>query len=189
MRILGLDCGSSSIKAVEIDSAFGRYDIHDYHECPITAEMPIAAAIRKIIQSLPKPPDRVVMSMPIGKTTFRTLSLPTRDKKSIQSSVGFELEDELPFAIDACTYDYVILSQNKQGSQVHIAATLKSHVQTVLDFCKIHKLDPDTLTTEEWSYRTLLNRIIQIGAQEAPVLLKWAIKKRFFIYIGGIHPL
>ena len=32
MRIVGIDLGTSSIKAVEVDSAFGRFEIHDYHE-------------------------------------------------------------------------------------------------------------------------------------------------------------
>jgi Tfp pilus assembly PilM family ATPase len=32
MKIIGVDLGTSSIKAVEIDSAFGRYEVQEYHE-------------------------------------------------------------------------------------------------------------------------------------------------------------
>ena len=35
MRILGLDIGSAQVKAVEIDTAFGRYELRDYHEVAI----------------------------------------------------------------------------------------------------------------------------------------------------------
>ena len=65
------------------------------------------------------------MSLKTRQVTFRNLQLPTRDKKAIQSGVGFELEDELPFSIENAAYDYSIISQSKAGTQVHVAATLK----------------------------------------------------------------
>src|SRR5262249_54413885 len=103
MRILGIDRGGTSIKAVEVESSFGRYEIREEYEQaiePTPDGSGAALALTKLIQGLPKPPDRIAVALPTGETTFRNLKLPTRDKKAIQSAVGFELDDELPFAVE-----------------------------------------------------------------------------------------
>lgn len=171
MRILGIDWGSSSIKAVEMDSAFGRYDIHDYHEQSITPETPPEKALSQLISSLPKTPDRIIVSLPNSASTFRNLQLPTRDKKAIQAGVGFELEDELPFPTEESVLDYVILSQGKQGSYIHVAATIKKHLTSAIASWQGGQVDPDFISTESWAYRTLLNRVLGPNGQAAPVLL------------------
>jgi general secretion pathway protein L len=185
MRILGIDLGSSSIKAVEVDSAFGRYDIHDYHESPITPDITPQSAIIQLLQKLHKTPDRVVLALPTGQTTFRNLQLPTRDKKAIQSGVGFELEDELPFSLEDAVYDYAILSQSKQGSTVHVAASLKKHLASSIIQWQEAELNPDTVTTEAWAYRACLNRVVTPGSsvQNSPVLLIQIGHARTTLYI------
>src|SRR3712207_3189188 len=101
MRILGVDIGSTSIKAVELDSAFGRYEIHEYHDVPIVPAadpaQSLQEAVNRLMAGLHKQPDRIGMAMRTGQLTFRNLQLPTRDKKAIQAGVGYELDDELPF--------------------------------------------------------------------------------------------
>jgi type IV pilus assembly protein PilM len=160
MRILGIDLGSSSIKAVEMDSAFGRYDIHDYHEKPLEPGDSQERALAELFQALTKQPDRVAIAMQSGHTTFRNMMLPTKDKKSIRSGVGFELEDELPFPAEDSMNDFSVLLQSKQGSQLHVAATLKRHLSQAIENCQKSSVDPDVITTEAWAYKTLLNRVI-----------------------------
>ena len=171
MRILGIDLGSSNIKALEMDSAFGRYDIHDYHEHVLQPGENPDEELAKIIARLPKAPDKVVVALSSDHATLRNLQLPTKDKKTIQSTIGFELEDELPFPSDESVFDYTLLSQGKQGTSAHVAATLKRHlVSTVMNW-ENKKLDPDVITTEPWAYRVLLNRLAGPTPQDYPVLL------------------
>src|SRR5690349_12005769 len=113
MRILGIDFGSASIKSVEMDSAFGRFEIRDYHEQAVQPEELWQDAVKRLIAALPKPPDKIIVALPTAYNTFRNVLLPTRDKKSIQSGIGFELEDELPFSLDDATIQYTILNQSK----------------------------------------------------------------------------
>jgi type IV pilus assembly protein PilM len=183
MRILGIDIGSSSIKALEMDSAFGRYDIHDYHEVELKATDDPEVALSKLVGTLTKTPDRIVVALPAGKVTLRNLQLPTRDKKSILSGVGFELEDELPFPMEEATYDYTVLNQGRQGSAVHVAATLKRHAASTLARYENSKLAPDMMTTEPWAYRTLLNRVLGPNAPDAPVLLIDIGQNRTLFYV------
>ena len=181
--ILGIDLGSSSIKAVEFDSAFGRYEIHDYYEHPIIPGTDFGQALGRLMQSLPKQPDKVAIAFRTGQVTFRNLKLPTRDKKSIQAGVGFELDDELPFPMEKAAYDFSILGQSKQGTSLHVAATLKSNLASAIEAWGAAGINPDLITTESWAYRTLLSRILSKPEQEEPVLLIQLGNERTTLYV------
>lgn len=178
MRILGIDLGSTSVKAVDFDSSFGRYEIRDYYEQKVPTGGTHAEALKTLLAALPRTPDKVALCLPAGKMTFRNLALPTRDKKKIQASIGFELEDDLPFSLDDAAFDYSVLSTAGQTSQVHATATLGKYIEELLAVCTAAGIDPDMITTEAWAYRTLFNKIISAPTQEKPVL---------FVQIGHEH--
>ncbi len=183
MRILGIDLGTASIKAVEMDSAFGRYEIHDYHEIKRAPGTPPGEVITQFIAGLSKKPDKIAVAMKTGNLTFRNITLPTRDKKAILAGVGFELEDELPFQMENSVYEYCILSQTKQSTFLHVAATLKKHVGAALAGWLDAGIDPDMITTEAWAYRALMNRVLDEQVQQKPVLLVHIGHERTTMYL------
>jgi type IV pilus assembly protein PilM len=187
MRILGIDVGNKSIKAVELDTAFGRYEIHEYHETPLNPTLEpaqaVSDALESLLRGLPRPPDKISVALSSSQVTFRNLKLPTRDRKGIATTVQFEIEDELPFPLEDAVFDYAILSQSKQGSSIHVAATLARHVAARLSTFVGAGIDPDLLTTEAWAYRNLVNRVLNPAAQETPVLLLDMGHDRTVLYI------
>ena len=183
MRILGVDWGSHSIKAVEIDSAFGRFEIRDYHELQLEGSTEPGQVLQSLISGLPKKPDRVAVAMSSADVTFRNLQLPTRGKKAIQAAIGFELEDELPFPLEQAVYDYTAVSQSKNATLVHVAASLKKRIAVTLAKYASAEIDPDLLTTEAWAYRTLFNRIVPAQTMQKPVLLVQIGKERTTLYV------
>ena len=171
MRILGLDIGSSSVKAVEVDSSFGRYEIREYYEqAVLSGQRPVEAAAI-LVQGLGKKPDRIVVSLPGNSVTQRTLVVPSRDKKSIKAAVTFELEDDLPFDLEHAIYDSCVLSHSSEGSRIHIAVSLQKHAKDFLAQLQSVGIDPDLLTTESWAYRTYLNRVAPPASRTTPMLL------------------
>jgi type IV pilus assembly protein PilM len=186
MRILGIDLGSQSIKAVEVDSAFGRYEIHDYHEIARHPGQPVGEALAQLVAGLAKQPDKITVAMRTSQVTFRNLTLPTKDKKAIQAGVGFELEDELPFALEDSQFDYSTISQTKQATTVHVAATLKKHLAAFLAPWLSANVDPDLITTEAWAYRAVLNRVLGEAGQNPqaqPTLLIQIGHERTVLYL------
>ncbi|MBN20636.1 MAG: hypothetical protein CL678_05045 [Bdellovibrionaceae bacterium] len=183
MRVLGLDLGTNSVKAVEYDAAFSRYELHDYHEVKLAADQTPAQGAALLIHSLPKKPDRIANCLSSQYSTFRNLTLPTRDRRAIRSGIAFELEDELPFDPDLSIYDYALLSQGKQSTHVHIGATLKETLTKVISDLKEYGVDPDVIVTESWVYRTLLNRTLNDEEKASPKLLVHMGKTDTTIYI------
>lgn len=183
MRILGLDIGSTGIKAVEVDTAFGRFEIHEYHEIRIAQGSTAVDAAGSFVKSLPRHPDRIVTALRTNRLTFRNLKLPTRDKKAIAASVNFELEDDLPFEFDDCMSDYVILSTQAGETQVHAAASLKTTITDYIGHLVKSGVDPDVLTAESCAFRALLRKMTPgILSDQTPLLIAQLGHERTLLY-------
>jgi type IV pilus assembly protein PilM len=159
MKILGLDLGSHSVKAVELDAGFGRAEIRDYHELPVTPPLTPAQVAGQLISGLPKTPDRIVLALPQGRTTLRTLDVPTRDKKAIRQAVQFELEDDLPFDLEDSILDQSATPTGTKASRVQVVVTLKKYLTKLVAELNESGVDPDIITSEISSWQALLNRM------------------------------
>lgn len=172
MRILGLDIGTHSVKGVELDASFKKFQIHNYHDLPIAPGEKPSQVAKRLVESLKKRPDRIVIGLPSHQATFRNLAAPSKNKKALQAAVAFELEDELPFEMDDATFDFAILRQNKGLADVHAEATLTQYVENLVQELRSEGLEPEIITSPIWAYRCLLNRVItQPEDQDRPTLL------------------
>lgn len=183
MRVLGLDIGNYSVKAVEMDSSFGRFVIHDYHELRTDQSQDGFQTAIKLIASLSKKPDRIAIALPPEQATFRNLNLPTRDRKAIQAAVAFELEDELPFDLDKGEYAYNIISHGKMGAHIHVATTLKKYISELLARTEAAGINPDLITTNTWAYRMLLQKILGENPPKEPVMFIHMGSRNTTIYV------
>lgn len=192
MRVLGLDISKDAIACVEIETAFGRFEIRETHEIPFasdadfTAYDPASSAYSLIEKSVAEP-HRLVTALPVEYTTFRNLSLATKDRKAIKSALEFELEDDLPFERENLHYEASVLESGNQGSLIHIGACKKEVFGTHLANLLSHNIDPDIITTDAWAYRSLMTRLFKVpttkGETSSPVLLLGFERHKTFFYV------
>ena len=179
MRVVGLDIHADRVSAVEVDTAFGRFEVRDTHDISVGEGTAPGEAANRLIQSLIRKPDRIVVSAPPEICTFRNLQISSKDKKAVKAALDFELEDDLPFEKANLHYDAVTLSVGQQGSSIHVGATQKESFRTFLDQLQANGIDPEVVTTDPWAYRTLLQRI----GTGKPILLFGLEKTKTFLYI------
>ena len=185
MRILGLDISKEGIASVQLESAFGRYEIRETQEIEIfpgtnPLTQPPASFASQLLDRIAEVPDRLVTSLPMELTTFRNLQVATRDKKAIRAALEFELEDDLPFEKENLHYDSVILNSGAQGSLIHIAASKKENVKSHIELLTSNGVDPDIITTDAWAYRCLFSRIKDLP--ESVLLVGLEHYKTFFYF-------
>jgi Tfp pilus assembly PilM family ATPase len=185
MRVLGLDISQTAIACVEMDTAFGRFEIRDTHESVLdqnldpTSLNPVGAA-QQMLASLSKKPDRIVTAVPVEMTTFRNFQIATKDKKAIKSFVEFEIDDDLPFEREDLHYDTVNMGTAGTGSVIHMGAVKRANFENHLNQLKDFQIDPDVITTDAWAYRSLMTRL-NIGND--PVMLMGFERNKIFFYI------
>lgn len=150
MRILGVEFGTWSLKAVEMESRFRRVDILDLHEIrmPLEYTDPAEAyrhALQQLMGLLPSHPERVVTSLPASQTALRFLNVPIKQRRAVEKMYQFELEDSLPFKLEDSVIEHAV-HRAGEGSLVFAAVAPKKHVASFLEWLKSIGLDPDWLT-------------------------------------------
>ncbi len=201
MKILSLDIGSSSIKAVEFDVSFGRIELGDYlieqviesELAEVQAEKPKEpapgpgqnaeehpverqiltlgqiAALKRLLADRQFKFDKLIVNIPRAWITTRMQQYPTKDRKTIQNSLNFELDDDIPFSMSDIIFDFAILPAEGPGSTVFTAVALRSDLTSLLVELQMQGLDPDALSIESWGLAHVLKRAIPKEYEGRPV--------------------
>lgn len=171
-RIIGLDLGAYSLKAVHVDSTFRGFQLVDYKERRVALgpqEMEGSSADLEAIESWlegePTGPETVICAIPGDFVLTRFLTMPFRDRKRIAEVIGFELEDHIPYDIDEVVYDYQIIDQTDDSSKVLVVAVPRERLDPFLKDLKEVGIDPKVLSFGPWAYVNLVP-FLQHGAQE-----------------------
>lgn len=178
MRILGIEFGTWSLKAVEMESRFRRTEILDFHEVRLPLEIKDATetyrqAISQLLARLPSHPEKIVTSLPAAQTALRFLPIPIKQRKQVEKTFRFELEDNVPFKLDDAIVEHFV-SRTKEGSLVFAAIAPKRFVTNHVAWLNSIGVDPDWLTFEGMGVLNLyLNQVDpkQPEKFEAPLVL------------------
>ncbi len=150
MRIIGIDLGTWSIKAVELESRFRRMELLDFHEIrlPLQNSDPSTSyrqGIDQLMARLPVLPEKVITGLPPSHTALRFLQFPIKQRKQVEKTFRFELEDNIPFKMEDAIVEHQYW-RTKAGSLVFATIAPKKNVLSHVEFLKRVGLDPDWLT-------------------------------------------
>lgn len=161
-RIIGLDIGAYSLKAVHLDSSFRGFQLVDYKERRVSLgpyELDGSSADLEAIESWlagePSGPQTVICAIPGDIVLTRFLTIPFKDRKRVAEVIGFELEDHIPYDIDQVVYDYQIISQGEDSSRVLAVAVPRERIEVFLKDLKDVRVDPKVLSFGPWVYVNL----------------------------------
>jgi len=122
-RIIGLDIGSWSVKAMVMESNLRRMSFSRLREHRVPTDalgVPLAGglgpAIKAVLEGLDV--DVLTAGVPGVQVLMRELSLPFGDEKRVAPILGFQLESLLPRPLDTMVYDWHLLRKTADGAQI-----------------------------------------------------------------------
>ncbi|HZX49496.1 MAG TPA: pilus assembly protein PilM, partial [Nitrospirota bacterium] len=152
-KILGLDIGSHSIKAVLLKEGFGKIEPVRFIE-KLRINGDIQGLIRSIFQEGHLKPDIIVSSVAGSNVSVQYLHIPFSDESKISRVVPNEVENLIPFHLEDMIIDQVILSKGNGekpsggGSSVCVALIRKQTLQNHIDTLKEASADPKIIELE-----------------------------------------
>jgi general secretion pathway protein L len=163
-RVLGLDLGSYSVKAVLLETTMRGFQVKAYATSPVAMDgerLPrLEAALQHLLASEPLFADSVVVAVPGVSMATHTLALPFNDPKKVEAALAGEVADQLPFDLDEAVYDYQandMKTGDVKGAQVLVGVLKRSELSALLESLKKSKLEPRVVTHSGLTYQNVLN--------------------------------
>jgi type IV pilus assembly protein PilM len=203
--ILGIDIGSYSIKIAQIKRTFKNFELVKFYERQIqyndilTPEEATSAALTSIIEDNGLVLDQAIVGLPGQYVSSRLISLPFGNKKKIDQTIEFELENYIPFELADVVADYHIVKSSKDLSKVLVMYAPKGQFVKCLTLLENANIGPRIVCVEGVEYVNLVNlgmvppegvySIVDIGHKKTTITIckgKGLCYTRT-IMIGGWH--
>ncbi len=134
-KILGLDIGRDSIKAVQVMAGLRGYEVTRIDLVNIDKEGGTEEALKKLFESGIFTDSICITALPAKDFFFRNIRLPFKDKRKISQTIAYELEPLIPCPADDVLIDYVITDQTDQ-TDIFSAAVAKSAAGDLIKYLK-----------------------------------------------------
>lgn len=203
-KVIGLDIGSYSIKAIEIVNTFKSYEIANFYETviPPLDGVPMDAVVPLCMEQLFKEnnlhADRIVTAMPGQFISSRILDFNFSDPRKIETSIMSELEDFVPFNMDDMIIDNQILGTTPDKKTMVLAVmTRKTFLKNFLDLLARIDIDPKLVDIDSLAFYNLSSHmehdenksvaLIDVGHEKTSVCIVQNGLLRMFrsINLGG----
>jgi general secretion pathway protein L len=163
-RILALDPHGAQLVAVVVETSFRSYQIVGFFAEPRDPNAPLAEQLRSFVSRHAISADTVLSALPGRAAAYRILDLPFRDWRKLAQTVPFELESQVPFAVEEAVVDFQILERTPVGARVFAALAPRAKVEEHLQILADAGLDPAIV---DFAPLTTLN-VLQLFEGERP---------------------
>jgi len=138
-RILGLDLGSKTVKAVLLEATLRGFTVADAAESfvpppseggPGLRDRQLAAT-REILSSPSYRFESAVVALP-GVSASHLVTLPFADARRIEQTVQYEVEAAIPFPLDQVSWDWHALDLHPGRSDLYVGVAKKEELAALL---------------------------------------------------------
>ena len=202
-KVIGLDLGTYSIKALEIVNNFSSYEIVNFYEKVIpemeglTREQVYPICLEQMFAENNLQADKIIAAMSGQSVSSRIMSFNFSDPRKIEASMEAELETFVPFNLQDMIVDHQIIGQFQKKTVVLAVMTQKTYLANFLDYLKRVDIDPRLVDIDSLAFYNLSNMIdldadkctaiIDIGHQKTSLCIVQEGVLRMFrsINLGG----
>lgn len=125
-KLLGIDIGGESVRAVLLRSSYRKLAVEGIGECEIESAPTLSDAIARAVSDLASQNDSIAVSLDGDRIFVRSLKLPQTAAKQLGEVLPFELEANLPIEIDEVVYDYTVAGRSEDGQLEVLAVAART---------------------------------------------------------------
>jgi general secretion pathway protein L len=161
-RILGLDLGARSVKAVLLEGTFRGFTVAAATRVPLgaaDAEAPPgarhAAAVRTLLEDRTFSFDVAAVAFPGAGVSSNVVTLPFADPRRIEQTIGFEVEGQIPFDLADVAWDWQPLGVRDGKTDLLVAVVRKEELAALVAALAEVGVDPRAVLPAGPAYASL----------------------------------
>jgi general secretion pathway protein L len=147
-NVLGLDLGTHSLKAVEVQQSLRSFRSVNVRSVPREVDGPLSDLVRRFATVHRLATDNVVTAVRCDRLSVRRLSFPFAERRRLAQAVPFEIEDALPFDIENVVLDWSLDRSDRHHADVVAAIAQRSEVSELIETLHEAGCDPRTVEAE-----------------------------------------
>ena len=148
-NVVGLDLGSHSVKAVEIQQTLRGVEVVQLRTIPRDDEsVPLPELLREFFQRHRLSREHVVTALPGDILSSRRLAFPFHERRKLAQAVPFAVEGDLPFDLETILVDWEIVGGDRSRAEVLATLAPRSGVARLLGDLDAAGCPPRTLEAE-----------------------------------------
>jgi len=176
---VGLDIGSSHIKAVQLKELRGGYQLEHLSIVPLPPDLIVdgyiidSPRLVEAIKGLISEAGIKVKDVTIGVSGHSTVivkrvSLPQMSEEELRESIKFEAEQYIPFGIEDVNIDFQILGQNVAKNQIDviIVAAKKDKIDEYISTVREAGLNPVIVDVDAFALENMYEINYEVKAEE-----------------------
>jgi len=147
--VLGLDLGSHSLKAVELQQTLRGVEAVQMRALPRGADpAALPDEVRELVARHGLGSDHVVTALPGDAVSARRLAFPFHDRRKLTQAVPFAVESDLPFELEQVLIDWERVGGERGASEVVATIAPRAEVSRLLAALEQAGCPPRTLEAE-----------------------------------------
>jgi type IV pilus assembly protein PilM len=145
--VVGLDIGSSAVKAVELRSSAKGYRVTAIASQPVPPDSivdgaiidggAVAEAIRKLFAQKTFKTKEVAASLSGNAVIVKKIALPVMTEQELQDSIHWEAEQYVPFDIQDVNLDYQVLDNGSDGRGTMDVLLVAAKKEKIADYTNV----------------------------------------------------
>ncbi len=192
-RYLGIDIGTTSVKAAVLRSAYRKLVLEGVATVALPPDGDRNAAIREAAQAAlgAGSADAVATSLPGTQTTIRTVRIPEAVQRQLADVLPFELEAVLPFDLSDAVLDWRVLegAKNDEGIAVMAALARLDDARRRVEMVKAALgVEPEHLGVGPFPIANLAPYASRLAGASTIALLNLGTKTSDLLFLQGGQP-
>ncbi len=185
-RLVGVDIGSSSVKAVELSKSKKGYRLTGFAYGPLSPDSVVdgaimdaplvAGAIKKILTAGKFKPKGVATGISGPSVIVKRVIVPAATPNEVEASIQMDMEQYIPFDIAEVNMDYQVVGPGttpteEAGMDVVLVAAKKDKIQNHTNVISLAGRTPDVVDIDAFALQNAFEANYQVGPNATIALL------------------
>src|SRR3954466_1345695 len=123
-RYIGIDIGSSQVRALLLTTGYRRVAIEAINEVAIDSVGSLDKALELCVAPMLPHSDGIAVAIDGDSSFVHRMKLPLTARKQIDAVLPFELESQMPIDMSELVYDYRVLRSEPGRDSIEVIAAL-----------------------------------------------------------------